>query len=114
MKIGHKIILIFTLLVTGIISLMAVSIYYFSTVERRSVFNTRLKSRANYSAQVYALFGDSSSLVLNRVDPISASGFLPERNIAIFNPDGKMLYQFESPDHSPLLVHDDIFKRTNV
>jgi|SRR5579863_37067 len=114
MKIGHKIILIFTFLVTGIISLMAISIYYFSTLERRAVFNTRLKSRANYSAQLYALFGDSSSVVLDRVDPVSASGSLPERNIAIFNPDGKMLYQFESPDKVPLVVYDDIFKRTNI
>jgi two-component system, OmpR family, sensor histidine kinase ArlS len=114
MKIGHKIILIFTLLVTGIISLMAVSIYYFSTLERRTVFNTRLKSRANYSAQLYSLFGDSSSVVLDRVDPISASGFLPERNILIFTTEGKILYQFESPDSGPIVISDDIFKKTVV
>jgi two-component system sensor histidine kinase ArlS len=114
MKIGHKIILIFTLLVTGIISLMAISIYYFSTLERRTVFNTRLKSRANYSAQLYSLFGDSSSAVLDRVDPVSASGFLPERNIVIYTADGKMLYQFESPDSGPMAVNDDIFKKAIV
>ena len=114
MKIRHKIILIFTLLVTGIISLMAVSIYYFSTLERRTVFNTRLKSRANYSAELYSLFGDSSSVVLDRVDSVSASGFLPERNIMIFSPYGKMLYQFEGPDNGPLVVSDVIFKKTAV
>jgi two-component system, OmpR family, sensor histidine kinase ArlS len=112
MKIRHKIILIFTLLVTGIISLMAVSIYYFSALERRNVFNTRLKSRANYSAQVYSLFGDSSSIVLDRVDSVSASGFLPERNISVFSAGGKILYQFEAPNSDPLVVNDDIFQKT--
>jgi two-component system sensor histidine kinase ArlS len=112
MKIRHKIILIFALLVTAIISLMAVSIYYFSTLERRNVFNMRLKSRANYSAQLYSLFGDSSSVVLDRVDSVSASGFLPERNILIFTPNGKMLYQFEAPDSGPFDVSDEVFKKT--
>jgi two-component system, OmpR family, sensor histidine kinase ArlS len=87
--------LLFTLQVTIIISLLAFFIYYFSSLERRAVFQKRLISRANYSGELFSILGDSNHLMLNQIDSTSTAGLLPQRSISIFNPDGHILYQFE-------------------
>ena len=74
MKIRYKIMLLFTLLVTAIISLLTGSVYYFAKLERVQVFEKRLKARATYNTQLYALMGDSGITLLRRID--SASGHL--------------------------------------
>lgn len=102
MKIGYKILLIFVLQVTAIITLLELSVYYFSSLERKSAFEKRLTSRANYSAQLYVLLGDSSFQVMNRVDSTSASGLLHDRTIAIIPDHGSIVYQFEKPDSDRL------------
>jgi two-component system, OmpR family, sensor histidine kinase ArlS len=95
MKIRHKIILLFTLLVTVIISIISFSVYYFSSLERAVVFNKRLKSRAVYSAQLYSLFGDSSNAVLNRIDSSYGNGMLYQKSIAVVPVDEDSEYQFD-------------------
>ena len=52
MKIRYKIMLLFTLLVTAIISLLTWSVFYFARLERVRVFNRRLKARASYNTQL--------------------------------------------------------------
>jgi hypothetical protein len=44
--------LLFTLLVTAIISVLEYSVYYLARLERKEVFNKRLKARANYNTQL--------------------------------------------------------------
>ena len=65
--------LLFTLLVTGIISLLTGSVYYFARLERVQVFNKRLKARANYNTQLYSLMGDSALHLLGRMDTAPAA-----------------------------------------
>ncbi|HVU85431.1 MAG TPA: hypothetical protein VHC50_11360, partial [Puia sp.] len=101
--------LLFTLLVTGIILLLALSVYYFSGLERKVVFNRRLKGRANFTAQVYSLFGDSSSDMLGRVDSTISIGMLRQRSIYIYSPEGHELYQFQPEDWRPVVVDQAIF-----
>jgi two-component system, OmpR family, sensor histidine kinase ArlS len=98
MKIRHKIILLFTVLVTAIIILLGFYVYYSSSRERKIVFHKRLKSRANYSAQLYSFLKDSSNLILHRIDSASGTGLLPQRSIGIFDIDGKSLYKFDKQD----------------
>jgi signal transduction histidine kinase len=106
--------LLFTLLVTGIILLLALSVYYFSGLERKVVFNRRLKGRANFTAQVYSLFGDSSSAMLSRVDSTIAIGLLRQRSIIIYSPRGHELYQFQPEDWRPLIVDQTVFDEMNA
>lgn len=100
--------ILFTLLVTIIISLLALSVYYYSSLERQIVFNNRLKSRANYTAQLYSLLGDSSITVLTRVDSNSVTGSLPQRSIAIFTNQGNIPFKFANLDTQKLSVSKDI------
>lgn len=98
MRIRNKILLLFVLQVTAIITLLAVSVYYFSTLDRKLSFQRRLKSRANYSAQLYTLFGDSTTIVLNHMDSTLLRSTLTDRVIGIFPANRKPLYQFLGPD----------------
>lgn len=98
MRIRNKISLLFILQVTAILTLLAISVYYFSSLDRKLAFQHRLKSRANYSAQLYSLFGDSSTIVLNHVDSSMLRSTLTDRIIAIFPTEGKPLFQYLGPD----------------
>jgi two-component system, OmpR family, sensor histidine kinase ArlS len=111
-KIQHKIMLLFTLLVTAIIALLAFSVYYFSFLERKIVFNKRLKSRANYSAEIYSLFGDSSNAVLSRINSTTSNGLLLNKSIAIFSTKGNILYQLDSTEPQLLPIDNEILGKT--
>ena len=111
MKIRYRILLIFILQVTAIITLLELSVYYFSSLERKSAFEKRLLSRANYSAQLFVLLGDSSFSVMNRVDSSSATGLLRDRTIVIIPDKGPELYQFEKPDYKKLSIDPAIIQK---
>ncbi|HVU55669.1 MAG TPA: ATP-binding protein [Puia sp.] len=110
MKIRYKIMLLFTLLVTAIISLLTWSVYYFSSLERVQVFNKRLKSRATYNSQLYALMGDSAFNFMRRMD--TTGGLLPSRSVGIYSDDGKVLYKYDMPGSPPLAVSQDLLQET--
>ena len=106
MKIRYKIMLLFTLLVTAIISLLTWSVYYFSSLERVQVFNKRLRSRATYNSQLYSLMGDSAFNFMRRMD--TTGGLLPSRSVGIYTDDGKVLYKYDMPGSPPLTVTPDL------
>jgi len=107
-KIRYKIMLLFTLLVTAIISLLTGSVFYFARLERVQVFNRRLKSRASYNTQLYALMGDSAFTFLRRMD--TTGGVLPRRSMGIYTDDGKTLYQYDVPGAPALFVNNDLLR----
>ncbi len=102
--------LLFTLLVTGIISLLTGSIYYSSKAERVAAFDRRLKGRASYNIQLYTLMGDSAFSNIRRNDSISAAGIVGSRSIAMYAEDGKRVYLFEMPGTPPIAVSDTLFR----
>ena len=108
MKIRYKIMLLFTLLVTAIISVLTLSVSYFAKLERVEVFNRRLKSRASYNTQLYALMGDSAFSFLRRMD--TTGGLLPARSMGIYTDDGKTLYQYDVPGAPLLRVNNDLLR----
>jgi two-component system, OmpR family, sensor histidine kinase ArlS len=110
MKIRNKIMLLFTLLVTLIISILSVSVYYFSSLERSIVFNKRLKSRAIYSAQLYSLFGDSTNAILNRIDSSYGNGMLYDKGIAVIPFDENSAYRFGINHLNNLPINQKIFE----
>jgi two-component system sensor histidine kinase ArlS len=101
--------LLFTLLVTGIISLLTGSIYYSAKAERIAAFDRRLKGRANYNTQLYTMMGDSSFYYMRRNDSVSAAGIVGSRSIGIYSEEGKLIYLFEMPGTPPLAISDTIF-----
>ncbi|WP_133996928.1 HAMP domain-containing sensor histidine kinase [Dinghuibacter silviterrae] len=88
----------FVLLVSGIIALLAASVYYLFALERREAFRAHLKSRANYSAQLYDLLGDSAYARLSGMDSSLSAGFLPRRTIALFQAGEPPVFQFQGKD----------------
>lgn len=106
--------LLFILLVTAIISILEYSIHYVATLERRDVFNKRLKARANYNTQLYALMGDSGLSLLRRMDTTSTVGLLPSRSIGIYSEEGKVLYQFDMPGTKHLSVSPEIIQEVKL
>ena len=89
--------LLFTLLVTAIISLLTGSVYYFAKLERVQVFEKRLKARATYNTNLYAIMGDSGLHLLSRIDTVSLLGGAVSRSIRMYTDDGRVLYQFDMP-----------------
>jgi two-component system sensor histidine kinase ArlS len=114
LKIRYKIMLLFTLLVTAIISLLTSSVYYFAKLERKEVFERRLLARANYNTQLYALMGDSALNLLRRMDTASSVATQASRSIGIYTDDGKQLYLFEMPGTRPLAVSSDLLQEVRL
>jgi two-component system sensor histidine kinase ArlS len=102
--------LLFTLLVTGIISLLTGSIYYSSRAERIAAFNRRLKARANYNTRLYTDVGDSAFYFIRRNDSASMVGTIGARSIGMYTDDGKVVYLFHMPGTKPLAVSDSLFR----
>src|SRR5450631_3430214 len=96
--------LLFTLLVTAIILVLTMTVYYFARLERKEVFDKRLKARANYNSQMYALMGDSALSILHRMDTTSTGGLLPSRSIGVYSDAGAVLYKYDMPGSPPLLM----------
>ena len=102
--------LLFTLLVTGIISLLTGSIYYTAKLERVGAFDRRLKARATYNTQLFALYGDSALFMLRKIDTASIMGTVIGRSVGIYSDEGKLYYLFESPGTKPLAVSDTLLR----
>jgi two-component system sensor histidine kinase ArlS len=102
MKIKFKITALFALMVTAILLLLSISVYYFASLERREAFHKRLLGRATGSSQFYTLFGDSDStrVLLNQFD--SALAFaLPHKTVMIYNHRDELVYRYaEDPKDS--------------
>jgi two-component system, OmpR family, sensor histidine kinase ArlS len=107
--------LLFTLLVTGIISLLTGSVYFFAKQGRVEAFDKRLKARANNSAQVYALMGDSAFHFLQRMDTAASTvGTLASRSIGMYSDDGIRLYLFEPAGTPPMQVTDELLNEVRL
>jgi len=103
--------LLFTLLVTGIISLLTWSIYYSARAGMKSAFENRLLARANSNLNMYGLLGDGAINLLHRLDTASILGATVNRSIVMYSEEGKILYLFNMPGSRPLNITPDIFQR---
>jgi two-component system, OmpR family, sensor histidine kinase ArlS len=103
-KIRTKITLLFSLIVTAIIFLLSITLYYFSSLERSELFYKRLKSRATYNAQVLSLVNADNVQALNKLNA-SVNLFLKNTSIGIYQMDGTPLYRYTN-DRSADIVPD--------
>jgi signal transduction histidine kinase len=102
LKIKYKITILFTVLVTIILLIITFSVYYLTGAEGKKIFDKRLKSRATSNAQIYDYFGDTSILMLRRIDS-SSLAILPLKSVIIADTNGNILYRHEAP-HAEKLV----------
>jgi signal transduction histidine kinase len=101
--------LLFILMVTAIISILDFSVYYFSKLERKVIFNKRLKARANTTTQMYFLLGDSGLSIMRRMDTTSAI-VVPSRSVVIYSITGQEIYRFDVKGSRPLSMRPDILQ----
>ena len=113
MSIRYKIVLLFVTLVTIIVSIGSVAIYFFSLKEREDTFRTRLKNRALSTARVYAGITDTNFSVLRRID-IAAVASLYDKNIAISEDNSFPVYFFSDNINDTLIISPDVFTKLHV
>ena len=106
--------LLFTLLVTAIIALLTGSVFYFVKLERKQVFEKRLRARAVYNMQLFSLMGDSAFGLLHRMDTASTVGSVASRSVGIYTDDGKALYLFDMPGRKHLTVNKELLQEVKT
>jgi signal transduction histidine kinase len=111
-KIKVKITALFTLLVTTLVLLFSVSIYYFSKLERREAFKNRISARANINTQIYSIVGDTNLAALSRFD--SSSITIPQKSVTIYNQNNRPIYQFNAKGADTIKASLDILNEARV
>src|SRR5215218_524577 len=89
--------------------LVSVIVYYFTQADRQDVFLKRLRSRANYNAQIYSHLSDSNHTILDRINR-NATILLPKKTINIFSADGKFIYEFLASDAEPIKINPSLLR----
>ena len=79
MKIKFKIALIFTLLVTFILLVLGIAIYYFSSLNRQNQFSQRLKNRALTNARLLIELEEMNKPLLKKIDSLTMNLLFEER-----------------------------------
>jgi two-component system, OmpR family, sensor histidine kinase ArlS len=101
LKIRNKITLLFAIVVTTILLVLNISVYYFTAAETDENFRKRLGSRANNNSQIFDYFGDSSVNRLRRIDA-GALALLPQKSVVIYDTLGKLLYEYHAENADTL------------
>jgi signal transduction histidine kinase len=107
LNIRFKITLLFTVLVTAILVVLNLSVYYLTSRDVNDVFLKRLKSRASSNAQIYDFFGDTSTTVLYRIDGGSLA-MLPRKSVVIFDLLGHQLYHYVADNADSLTINPEV------
>ena len=97
------------MLVTAILLVLNISVYYLTSVEVNDVFYKRLKSRASSNAQIFDYFGDSSVAVLYRIDG-GTLAMLPRKSVAIYDTLGNQLYHYVSVTADSLRIEGEVLQ----
>ncbi|HVZ57146.1 MAG TPA: HAMP domain-containing sensor histidine kinase [Chitinophagaceae bacterium] len=110
MSIRLRISLLFTLLVTLILLLLSLTVYYFAAVNRKSAFKTRLRTRAVSTAQVYAALGGSNLDILDRMNAGSVSS-LYNKSVTLLDSLNQPVYTYNSDPHETRPLPQDILDK---
>ena len=97
MKIRTKLTLTFFAIVIIILSVVSVSIYFFSAEYREAEFYTRLRNKAENAAKLLIEFDEVSPELLKRIESGNPSN-LPNERIRIYNFKNEELYSSDAED----------------
>lgn len=102
MKIKFKIALIFTLLVTLILLVLGIAVYYFSSLNRQNQFSQRLKNRALTNARLLMELEEINRPLLKKIDSLTMNLLFEER-ILIYDHNNILVYNNRSEKTNPAL-----------
>jgi signal transduction histidine kinase len=97
MKIGRKITLKFNFIVSVILILFALSVYYAFSRYREEEFYTRLREEANTTAKLYSDVEEVTYEVLKKIDQISENVLFGEK-VLIYDLNNQLLYSNQEID----------------
>ena len=101
MKIRTKLTLTFFAIVIIILSVVSVSIYFFSAEYREQEFYTRLRNKAENAAKLLIEFDEVSPDLLRRIEHANPSN-LPNERIRIYNFKNEELYSSDAENIIPV------------
>src|ERR1043165_809175 len=100
MKIKFKIALIFTLLVTLILLVLGVAVYYFSSLNRQNQISQRLKNRELTNARLLIELEEMNKPLLKKIDSLTMNLLFEER-IMIYDDKNNLVYVNRSEIANP-------------
>lgn len=113
MSIKYKIAFLFSLLVTIILTVVSLSVFFFSARERDNAFKKRLKNRALSTANVYADIRDKNFSVLKRMDAAAVAS-LYNKSITIASYNDVLEYMFSDTAGDSLYLSRDVIERAKI
>jgi len=111
LKTRYKITLLFSLLVTAILLVVSMIVYYFTFLVRQDIFMKRLNSRANNNAQVFKYVKSTDHEFLDRINT-SSMEVLPDKSIGIYSFSGEPYYIYLKDTAQSFNVTDDVIRLT--
>lgn len=110
MKIKYRITWLFTLVVSSILLMVCVSIYYFSDLNRQNDFQKRLRNRALTTVSLLLEVEGIDNNLLRRIDE-STFISVQDKSVAIYNEFNKILYSYTDSAVVPINVDSAILNR---
>jgi signal transduction histidine kinase len=108
MNIRTKLTVIFFVLVIIVVSIISLSIYYFSSEYREKDFYRRLKNRAINTAKLLTRFEEVNASLLQRMERENPAN-LPQQYVAIYDKANQVLYRSEK--ESTILIDNALLTR---
>jgi two-component system, OmpR family, sensor histidine kinase ArlS len=109
LKTRYKITLLFSLLVTAILLVVSIIVYYFTSLVRQDIFIKRLNSRANNNAQVFRYLKNTDHEFLDRINSGSME-VLPDKSVGIFSLTGNAFYIYSKDPSQSLEVTSEVIE----
>ncbi|MEI9957769.1 MAG: hypothetical protein WDM90_16055 [Ferruginibacter sp.] len=107
MSLRYRIAFLFVFIVSVILTIVSLSVYFLSVREREAAFRTRLKSSALYRARVYSDISGSGFSVLRRLDTTGISTFY-SKSISIVGYQGDYKYSYSDSTGDSLILSKEI------
>ena len=113
MLIRHKIALLFCLLVSIILALTGISVYYFNARERDNTFRLRLQNRAFSTAETIAAVADSNYTILSKLVTTSIAS-LNNKSFVLLDYYNKPAYSYSEQPGRDIVLTDDIIQKIKL
>ena len=109
MSIKLKIAFWFTTIVTLILLILNSAVYYFNSIDRRNIFEKRLKNRALSIAQLYSSLGERNLSVMHHLDSIGVASLF-NKSVMIVDMQGNIMYRYSDINGDDINIQNETDK----
>ncbi len=113
MKIRYRITLLFTVVVTLILFIVCLSIYYLSYINADRDFKKRLKSRALTSVNILLKLEGITNDMVKKIDETSAS-IMQDKSIVVYDNQYKEIYFYTQDNASVIRADSSLLKKASL